>query len=96
MNRHDENKNVSKMHWWRNVCVVLVLIIMHNLMFPDMVWTLCELAPVGWMPRPPPDVFRTIDEIAENYGFAIEWHDVVTNDGYINVLHRVKVANKAE
>ena len=41
------------------------------------------------------DIFRSIDKIAEKYGFAIEQHDVPTEDGYINVLHRVKILNES-
>lgn len=37
------------------------------------------------------DVNRTIQEIVETRGFAFENHTVITDDGFILEMHRVKL-----
>lgn len=36
------------------------------------------------------DRFRTVKEIVEENGFAFEEHTVITEDGYILTLHRIR------
>ena len=35
------------------------------------------------------DTFRNFTQLCDRYGFASEVHEVVTADGYINILHRL-------
>ena len=37
----------------------------------------------------PDDTFRTFQEITEANGFVFEEHWVTTEDGYVNLMHRI-------
>ena len=38
----------------------------------------------------PDDAFRSFHEICHKYGYASETHKVITKDGYINTIHRIR------
>lgn len=43
----------------------------------------------------PDDAFRSFHQICEKYGYVSETHKVVTEDGYINIVHRINNATYA-
>lgn len=40
----------------------------------------------------PDDAFRSFEQICEKYGYISETHKVITEDGYINIVHRINNA----